>query len=124
MVARFAGAAQRMAEVFAGSPSVLASLPGLAAHGWRGPAREVRLQTRPWGFVPGAVAQPVRLWHAPADEEVPFPAAEATAALFPAAEATAALFPAARLTEQGAPDHIPSEETLGELFAELRAARL
>ncbi|QQZ58400.1 hypothetical protein IFE09_28210 [Streptomyces microflavus] len=60
------------------------------------------------------MAQPVRLWHAPADEEVPFPAAEATAALFPAA----------RLTEQGAPDHIPSEETLGELFAELRAARL
>ncbi|MGW3834604.1 alpha/beta fold hydrolase [Streptomyces microflavus] len=114
VVARFAGAAQRMAEVFAGSPSVLASLPGLAAHGWLGPAREVRLQTRPWGFVPGAVAQPVRLWHAPADEEVPFAAAEATAALFPAA----------RLTEQGAPDHIPSEETLGELFAELRAASL
>ncbi|MFD3972636.1 hypothetical protein [Streptomyces cyaneofuscatus] len=114
IVARFAGAAERMAEVFAGSPAVLASLPGLAAHGWRGPAREVRLQTRPWGFVPGEVAQPVRLWHAPADQEVPFPAAEATAALFPAA----------RLTEQGAPDHIPSEETLGELFAELRAASL
>ncbi|MFD8119002.1 hypothetical protein [Streptomyces microflavus] len=60
------------------------------------------------------MAQPVRLWHAPADEEVPFAAAEATAALLPAA----------RLTEQGAPGHIPSEETLGELFAELRAASL
>ncbi|PVC85523.1 hypothetical protein DBP19_27285 [Streptomyces sp. CS090A] len=74
----------------------------------------MRLQTRPWGFVPGAVAQPVRLWHAPADQEVPFPAAEATAALFPAA----------RLTEQRAPDHIPSEATVGELFAELRAVSL
>ncbi|MFE2294870.1 alpha/beta fold hydrolase [Streptomyces sp. NPDC059452] len=114
VVARFAGAAQRMAEVFADSPWVLASLPGLAAHGWRGPAREVRLQTRPWGFVPGEVAQPVRLWHAPGDEEVPFPAAEATAALLPAA----------RLTEQAAPDHLPSEETLRQLFAELREAGL
>ncbi|MFE3474114.1 MULTISPECIES: hypothetical protein [unclassified Streptomyces] len=38
---------------------------------------------------------------------------------FPAAEATAALLPAARLTEQREPDHIPSEETLRELFAEL-----
>ncbi|MGW9301371.1 alpha/beta fold hydrolase [Streptomyces cyaneofuscatus] len=74
VVARFAGAAERMAEVFAGSPAV----------------------------------------HAPADQEVPFPAAEATAALFPAG----------RLTEQVAPDHIPSEETLSELFAELRAASL
>lgn len=52
VVARFEAAAGRMAEVFAESPWVLASLPGLAAHGWRGPAREVRLQTRPWGFVP------------------------------------------------------------------------
>ncbi|MFJ9979533.1 alpha/beta fold hydrolase [Streptomyces cyaneofuscatus] len=114
VVARFAGAAERMAEVFAASPSTLAALPRLAAHGWRGPAREVRLQTRPWGFVPGEVAQPVRLWHAPADQEVPFPAAEATAALFPAA----------RLTGQSAPDHIPSEATVGELFAELRAGGL
>ncbi|MET9050364.1 alpha/beta fold hydrolase [Streptomyces bacillaris] len=112
VVARFGAAAGRMAEVFAGSPWVLASLPGLAAHGWRGPAREVRLQTRPWGFVPAGVAQPVRLWHAPGDQEVPFPAAEATAALLPAA----------RLTEQEAPDHIPSETTLRELFAEVREA--
>ncbi|NEC17749.1 alpha/beta hydrolase, partial [Streptomyces parvus] len=56
--------------------------------------------------------QPVRLWHAPADEEVPFAAAEATAALFASG----------RLTEQRAPDHIPSEETVRELFEELRAA--
>ncbi|MER7853149.1 MULTISPECIES: hypothetical protein [Streptomyces] len=41
---------------------------------------------------------------------------------FPAAEATAALLPAARLTEQEAPDHIPSETTLRELFAEVREA--
>ncbi|MFE9011686.1 alpha/beta fold hydrolase [Streptomyces cyaneofuscatus] len=114
VVARFAGAVERMAEVFAASPSTLAALPRPAAHGWRGPAREVRLQSRPWGCVPGEVAQPVRLWHAPADQEVPFPAAEATAALFPAA----------RLTEQAAPDHIPSEATVGELFAELRAVSL
>ncbi|MFE6980930.1 alpha/beta fold hydrolase [Streptomyces griseus] len=112
VVARFAGAAERMAEVFASSPATLAALTGLAGHGWRGPAREVRLQTRPWGFDPAGVAQPVRLWHARADEEVPFAAAEATAALFSSA----------RLTEQDAPDHIPSEETLRELFAELRAA--
>ncbi|MFJ6609158.1 alpha/beta fold hydrolase [Streptomyces sp. NPDC091289] len=111
VAARFAGAAERLADVFASSPSTLAALTGLAGHGWRGPAREVRLQTRPWGFDPAGVAQPVRLWHAPADEEVPFPAAEATAALFPSA----------RLTEQRAPDHVPSGPTLRELFEELRA---
>ncbi|MFH8866756.1 hypothetical protein [Streptomyces griseus] len=77
-----------------------------------GPAREVRLQTRPWGFDPSRMAQPARLWHAPADEEAPFAAAEATAGLFASA----------RLSEQRAPDHVPSGGTLRALFAELRAA--
>ncbi|GGU88425.1 hypothetical protein FHX79_115425 [Streptomyces cavourensis] len=66
---------------------------------------------RPWGFVPAGLAQPARLWHAPADQGVPLRAAEA-------------LFPVARLTERREPDHIPSGETLRELFGELGGAGL
>ncbi|MGW1438416.1 hypothetical protein G3I48_23010 [Streptomyces griseus] len=58
------------------------------------------------------MAERFALWHAPADEEAPFAAAEATAGLFASA----------RLSEQRAPDHVPSGETLRALFAELRAA--
>ncbi|MER8265021.1 hypothetical protein ABT007_12550 [Streptomyces griseus] len=58
------------------------------------------------------MAERFALWYAPADEEAPFAAAEATAGLFASA----------RLNEQRAPDHVPSGETLRALFAELRAA--
>lgn len=85
--------------------------PSAPAH----PLRPPRRTREPYGPVlrlHRARPRGVRLWHAPGDQEVPFPAAEATAALLPAA----------RLTEQEAPDHIPSETTLRELFAEVREA--
>ncbi|MEV3871755.1 alpha/beta hydrolase [Streptomyces sp. NPDC049906] len=111
VAASFAAAGPRFARAFSDSPTLLAALTGIAAHGHLGPAREARLQTRPWGFTLADVRRPVRSWHARADGEVPFAAAVATAALLPDA----------RLSEQPEPTHLPGDSSLRALFGELAA---
>lgn len=111
IAAGFAAAAPRWAQVFAELPLMLSALEEIGAHDFLGPAREAKLQVRPWGFELSRVDVPVRLWHAPADEQVPLAAVEATAALLPRAE----------IFEQQDPSHVPSEETVYELFRSLAA---
>ncbi len=84
----------------------LATIEASLAHGGAGIAREVRLQQRDWGFDLAAITQPVRLWHAREDTEVPFAGAELTAARIPTAT----------LWIQIDPQHFPSEQTGRELF--------
>lgn len=112
VAAGFAGAAPRWTQFFAELPLMLTALAELAAYDYRGPAREAKLQVHPWGFSLTDVRPPVRLWHARGDEQVPYRAVEATAALLPRAE----------ITEQRDPSHIPSEETVYELFRSLAAS--
>ncbi|MFD7546921.1 alpha/beta fold hydrolase [Streptomyces sp. NPDC059816] len=114
VAASFAAAAPRFAGAFATSPTMLAALAEVDDHHQRGPAREVRLQSRPWGFTLADVRRPVRLWHAVEDEQVPFEAVRATAALLPDA----------RLTEQPEPTHVPAESSLRALFGELAERRV
>ena len=54
-------------------------LEAILAHDAAGPAREARLQARPWGFAPSAVRRPVHIWHFEGDEMVPFEAARRSA---------------------------------------------
>lgn len=113
VAAHFAAAMPRFTRAFATSPTALAALVEMAGHGHLGAAREVGLQVRPWGFGLGEVHQRVRLWHSPADDQVPYPAVRATAERLPRST----------LTEQPEPTHIPSDTTLRALFDELAAAR-
>ncbi|MEU5976795.1 alpha/beta hydrolase [Streptomyces sp. NPDC047315] len=113
MRAHFAAAAPRFAAALAQFPTALAALAEMAGHEHHGPAREARLQVRPWGFVPGDVRQPARLWHTPADDLVPYRAVQATAALLPRAT----------ITDQYEPTHTPTDTTLRALFDELAATR-
>ncbi|MEU5161894.1 alpha/beta hydrolase [Streptomyces sp. NPDC020875] len=111
LIAHFAEAAPGWAEAFAAHPTARTALAEMAGHGCLGPAREVELQTRPWGFTPGDVRRPVRLWHTPDDDMVPYDAVSATVALLPDAV----------LTRQPEPTHVPSDTTVRALFAELAA---
>ncbi|GLY14466.1 alpha/beta hydrolase [Kineosporia sp. NBRC 101677] len=72
------------------------------AHEAAGPAREWVLQQRDWGFDLRTLSTPVTLWHSPADDQVPFAAAEIVAARIPGAV----------LHEQTEPGHFPSEPTV------------
>ena len=49
-----------------------ASLGAAVAQGGRGPADDLRLVVRPWGFPLGAVPVPAAIWHGTRDEEIPF----------------------------------------------------
>ncbi|MET7639826.1 alpha/beta hydrolase [Streptomyces sp. NPDC005438] len=113
VAASFAEAAPRFARTFAGQPTLLGALEEMAGHGHLGPAREAKLQVRPWGFALSEVRAPVRLWHSPGDDQVPYPAARATADLLPDA----------RLTDQSEPSHFPSETVVRQLMAELGQRR-
>lgn len=88
-----------------------AALTATLAHGGLGPAREARLQIRPWGFALDQVRQPVRLWHAPDDDEVPHAAAAATADALPRGE----------LVTAGA-GHVPGPEVERAALAWLAAS--
>lgn len=105
----FATAAPRFAQVFAEMPLMLAALEEMAAHDHLGPAREARLQARPWGVALQDVHAPTRLWHSRQDPQIPYSAVEATAALLPHAV----------VTDQADPSNVPSEETVYELFRAL-----
>lgn len=107
----FATAAPRFAQVFAEMPLMLTALDEMAEHDHLGPAREAKLQVRPWGFDLRDVAAPTRLWHSREDPQNPYSAVEATAALLPHA----------MITEQDDLSHVPSEETVYELFRALGA---
>lgn len=108
----FAAAAPRFAQTFAEMPLMLTALDEMAAHDYLGPAREAKLQARPWGFQLQDVHAPARLWHARQDPQNPYPALEATAELLPHAV----------LTDQEDPSPVPSEETVYELFRALGTA--
>lgn len=105
----FASAAPRFAQVFAEMPLMLSALEEMAAHDHLGPAREAKLQVHPWGFDLRTVTAPTRLWHSREDAQVPYEAVLATAALLPHAI----------ITDQADPSHVPSEETVYELFRAL-----
>lgn len=84
----------------------LSTIGASLANEGAGIAREVRLQQLDWGFDFATIRQPVRLWHAREDDEVPFAGAELTAAKLPHAT----------LRIQLEPQHFPSERTGLELF--------
>lgn len=94
-------------EVGGDDPAWAAALDATLAHGGLGPAREARLQIRPWGFDLDDVRRPVRWWHARDDDQVPFAAAEATVAALPHGTL--------RVIEAGG--HIPSPEVESEARA-------
>ena len=56
--------------------------------GSRGPAHDVLLYSRPWGFGPEDVAAPVRLWHGECDTIVPVAMGRALARRLPRCRAT------------------------------------
>jgi pimeloyl-ACP methyl ester carboxylesterase len=56
--------------------------------GQAGPAEDVGLIARPWGFDPGAVKVPVRLWHGEQDRNVPVSGGRYLAGVFPNCRAT------------------------------------
>lgn len=109
IAAGFAAAAPGFARTFAELPLMLGALEEMGAHDYLGPAREAKLQVHPWGFALSDVRAPVRLWHSPEDTQTPFEAVRATAALLPRAT----------LSHQADPSHVPSEETVYELFRAL-----
>lgn len=84
-----------------------AALDSTLAHDGLGPAREARLQVRPWGFDLDDVRQPVRWWHYRDDSEVPFAAVEETVAAVPRCRLVA--------VDQGG--HIPSVAVEEAAFA-------
>ncbi len=82
-----------------------AALAPILAHDTAGPAREARLQAQDWGFDQRAIACKVDLWHAEADEMVPFAAARLSAdGLANASWHT-----------QAEPSHLASERTLADM---------
>lgn len=95
-----------------GNQQVAAALAAILSHDAAGPAREARLQARDWGFDRSAVSCPVDLWHAEADDMVPFAAARLSAA---------GLTQASWHT-QVEPTHLASEASLTEMTGILAAA--
>lgn len=83
------------------------ALAATLAHDGFGPAREARLQVRPWGLDLDDVRQPVRWWHSRGDAEVPFSAVAATVAGLPRAE----------LVALDGDDHIPGAAVVDDLFS-------
>lgn len=104
---QFAGWCHAMATHLDANGRMTAALAAIETHGFAGPAREARLQARPWGFTPAAVTGPVHAWHAREDEQVPFIAVEYSLGMLPAGH----------LHIQADPSHVPSLQTGREVFA-------
>ncbi|WP_121937790.1 alpha/beta fold hydrolase [Eilatimonas milleporae] len=100
---------ETMAARFADHAGLSAALTAILAQDVAGPAREARLQARDWGFPPGAVRCPVDLWHAQADDLVPYAAARLSADGLPNAA----------WHIQADPSHMASDATLREMAERL-----
>lgn len=104
---QFEGWLQVLASTVEDEDGLMASaLRDIQHHGYAGPAREARLQARPWGFRMEDVHQQVELWHAREDDQVPFEAVKTSIRQLPRA----------RLNIQEHPSHMPSEETARAVF--------
>lgn len=104
---------ETMAATVVGHRGLSAAVDAILAHDVAGPVREARLQARRWGFERSAVRCPVDLWHAEADEMVPYAAARLSAAGLPSAV----------WHTQAEPSHMASEATLRAMAERLARQR-
>lgn len=100
---------ETMAARFGEHADMSAALAAILAHDAAGPAREARLQALHWGFEQSAIRCPVDLWHAEADDIVPYAAARLSADGLPDAA----------WHIQAEPSHMASDATLREMARRL-----
>ncbi|MEO1222664.1 MAG: alpha/beta hydrolase [Pseudomonadota bacterium] len=112
--AEFRTFCENIATKLGDNPQLSAAVAPILAHDAAGPAREAWLQARDWGFNQGAIVCPVDLWHAEADDMVPYAAARLSADGLPNAV----------WHVQAEPSHLASERTLADMARILARSRM